>query len=115
MRKLTGLVLLFAVAVSAANTIGVATPRIDAHPQPSYGYEFYWDDGYISSGWVWYTGGNYWAVQFDEEKTGGTWAPSTGSGPSLTPAGPTAPSRALICTSFPIVAAIPMRIYTVSI
>jgi hypothetical protein len=27
---------------------------------------YYWDDGIISSGWVWYTGGNYWAVQFEQ-------------------------------------------------
>jgi hypothetical protein len=73
MRKLTGLVLLFAFAVSAANNIGVETPPIDAHPQaPAYN-ELYWDDGIIDSGWAWYTGGNYWAVQFDDEKTGGLW------------------------------------------
>lgn len=27
---------------------------------------YYWDDGILSSGWVWFTGGNYWAVQFDQ-------------------------------------------------
>src|SRR4030042_4566902 len=32
-------------------------------------YEFYWDDGSCAGGWVWYTGGGYWAVEFDEEKT----------------------------------------------
>jgi len=63
--------IILAVAVSAANLDGVATPPIDAHPQaPAYS-EFYWDDGIIASAWVWYTGGNYWAVQFDDTKTGG--------------------------------------------
>jgi hypothetical protein len=33
---------------------------------------FYWDDGVLANGWAWWTGGNYWAVQFDEEKTGGS-------------------------------------------
>jgi hypothetical protein len=33
--------------------------------------EFYWDDGTISEGWIWYTSGNYWCVQFNEEKTTG--------------------------------------------
>jgi len=28
---------------------------------PAY---LYWDDGEIVEGWAWYTGGNYWAVQF---------------------------------------------------
>jgi hypothetical protein len=32
-------------------------------------HEFYWDDGTCSQGWMWYTGGNYWYVVFDEEKT----------------------------------------------
>jgi hypothetical protein len=34
-------------------------------------YEFYWDDGMCADGWLWYTGGAYWAVEFDEEKTTG--------------------------------------------
>lgn len=34
-------------------------------------YEFYWDDGVFAEGWVWYTGGLYWSVVFDEEKTYG--------------------------------------------
>ncbi|MCX7022428.1 MAG: hypothetical protein NTW26_09190 [bacterium] len=27
---------------------------------------YYWDDGTLSSHWAWYTGGNYWAVQFEQ-------------------------------------------------
>jgi hypothetical protein len=27
---------------------------------------YYWDDGSMSSCWAWYTGGNYWAVQFEQ-------------------------------------------------
>jgi len=30
-----------------------------------HGDYYYWDDGALSSCWAWYTGGNYWAVQFD--------------------------------------------------
>ncbi|MCX7022339.1 MAG: hypothetical protein NTW26_08740, partial [bacterium] len=46
-------------------------PSINAHPDPPAESEFYWDDGTLSYFWCWYTGGNYWAVQFDDEKTGG--------------------------------------------
>jgi hypothetical protein len=34
-----------------------------ANPEYSSAY-LYWDDGVMVSGWAWYTGGNYWAVQF---------------------------------------------------
>jgi len=71
MKKVVIMLLLVAAICVAANTDSVATPRIEAHPQAPEYNEFYWDDGIISSGWVWYTGGNYWAVQFDDEKTGG--------------------------------------------
>jgi len=44
---------------------------LNAHPGPPMEHEFYWDDGIVSSGWVWFTAGNYWAVVFDDEKTSG--------------------------------------------
>jgi hypothetical protein len=69
MKRLMLLVLV--VAALGANSVMTTGVAVNAHPQPSYGWEFYWDDGIMSSGWVWYTGGNYWAVQFDEVKTGG--------------------------------------------
>ncbi len=69
MKKL--LILVLAVASFAANSVGTSGIPVNTHPQPPVGQEFYWDDGIMVSGWVWYTGGNYWAVQFDEEKTGG--------------------------------------------
>jgi hypothetical protein len=58
-------------AAFAANGVATSGAPVNAHPRPPAEYEFYWDDGIMSSGWAWYTGGNYWAVQFDEEKTGG--------------------------------------------
>ncbi len=69
MKKLV-LLLLVAVAVFAANSAFTTGIPINAHPQPPVEYEFYWDDGIMTSGWIWFTGGNYWAVQFDEVKTG---------------------------------------------
>jgi len=65
-------VLFVAASCPAFNAVSTTGPAIDAHPGPPSGWEFYWDDGVVSSGWVWWTGGgNYWAVQFDEVKTGG--------------------------------------------
>ncbi len=72
MRKLFSFILLSVLAVSASRMVGSASERaIDAHPDPPATCEFYWDDGIVAYFWCWYTGGNYWAVQFDEEKTGG--------------------------------------------
>ncbi len=70
MKKL--LILVLAVAAFAANSVMTGGIPFNAHPQPPEIYELYWDDGIMSSGWVWQIGGNYWAVQFDEEKTGGS-------------------------------------------
>jgi hypothetical protein len=70
MKKLV-LLLLVAVAAFAANSVMTTGISLNTHPQPPVEYEFYWDDGILSSGWIWFTGGNYWAVQFDEVKTGG--------------------------------------------
>jgi hypothetical protein len=69
--KKTLLFVLVAVAAFAANSLVTSGIPVQTHPQPPVEYEFYWDDGILSSGWVWYTGGNYWGVQFDEVKTGG--------------------------------------------
>ncbi len=69
MKKL--LILVLAVASFAANSTFTSGIPFSAHPQPPEVYELYWDDGIMSSGWIWFTGGNYWAVQFDEVKTGG--------------------------------------------
>jgi len=63
--------LLFAAAALAANAVSTTGIPSSTHPRPPVEYEFYWDDGIMSSGWMWYTGGNYWGVQFDEVKTGG--------------------------------------------
>ncbi len=72
MRKVFLFIIVLVVCVAAswraASTTG---PAIDAHPGPPAESEFYWDDGILSSAWVWYTAGNYWAVDFDDEKTGG--------------------------------------------
>jgi hypothetical protein len=48
-------------------------------------YEFYWDDGTCAEGWLWYTGGGYWAVEFDEEKTTGQTGTVTGLGAYVFP------------------------------
>ena len=69
--KKTLLILLVAVAAFAANSVMTTGISLNTHPQPPAEYEFYWDDGIMSSGWAWYTGGNYWATQFDEVKTDG--------------------------------------------
>ena len=66
------LLLLFLVAAAlAANSVMVSGVPYMTHPQPPTEYEFYWDDGIMSNGWAWYTGGNYWGTQFDDAKTGG--------------------------------------------
>ncbi len=70
MKKL--LILVLAVASFAANSVGTSGIPVNTHPPPPVEDEFYWDDGIMTSGWIWYTGGNYWAVQFDEVKTGGS-------------------------------------------
>jgi hypothetical protein len=57
-----------AAYTGAFSTAGVS---FNSHPEPPAENEFYWDDGMRSAGWIWYTGGNYWAVQFDDLKTGG--------------------------------------------
>ncbi len=65
-------ILVLAVATLAANAVQTVGAPLNAPPQPPTEYEFYWDDGIMSSGWCWFTGGgNYWAVQFDDSKTGG--------------------------------------------
>ena len=71
--KKTMLLLIIAAAVLAANTASTPVVPAAAHPSPPppEEYEFYWDDGIMVSAWTWFTGGNYWAVQFDEEKTDG--------------------------------------------
>ena len=70
MKKLV-LFLLVAVAAFAANSVMTKTiPAVSQPPLPEE-FQFYWDDGIMTSAWAWYTGGNYWAVQFDEVKTGG--------------------------------------------
>jgi hypothetical protein len=69
--KKTLMLLLVAVCAFAANSVMTTGISLNTHPQPPAEYEFYWDDGILSSGWIWFTGGNYWAVQFDEVKTGG--------------------------------------------
>jgi len=70
MKKLV-LLLLVAVVAFAANSVMTSGVSLNTHPQPAVEYEFYWDDGIMTAGWAWYTGGNYWAVQFDDVKTGG--------------------------------------------
>jgi len=52
-------------------TLSTTGPAFDAHPGPPAESEFYWDDGSLAGGWVWFTAGSYWAVDFDDEKTGG--------------------------------------------
>ncbi|HUT98958.1 MAG TPA: Ig-like domain-containing protein [bacterium] len=66
------LLLLFVVAPCLAfNALTTTGPACNAHPGPPTEYEFYWDDGILTSGWCWWTGGDMWAVQFDDQKTGG--------------------------------------------
>ena len=59
------IVLLFLVPATLASNVGALTPPVPGS------HEFYWDDGIIANGWVWYTGGNYWSVQYDDLKTDG--------------------------------------------
>jgi len=75
------MLLILVAAAFAANSVMTGGVALNAHPQPLYGGEFYWDDGIMSAGWCWYTGGNYWAVQFDEVKTGGesSWITAYGA------------------------------------
>ena len=69
MKKL--MLLILVAAAFAANSLVTSGIPLNTHPQPPVEYDFYWDDGIMSSGWIWFTGGNYWGVQFDEVKTGG--------------------------------------------
>jgi hypothetical protein len=72
MRKVfLAIVVLVMGAAAYPPALSTTGPAYDAHPGPPTEYEFYWDDGMLFSGWCWYSGGNYWAVQFDDEKTGG--------------------------------------------
>ncbi|HUT98961.1 MAG TPA: Ig-like domain-containing protein [bacterium] len=72
MRKVfIAIVVLVMGAAAYPLTLSTTGPAFNAHPGPPAEYEFYWDDGTLSSGWVWMTAGNYWAVDFDDEKTGG--------------------------------------------
>ncbi len=72
MRKIVILAVILILSAAASwHTASTTGPPINAHPGPPAEYEFYWDDGIVASGWVWYTGGNYWAVDFDDDKTGG--------------------------------------------
>ncbi len=72
MRKVfLAIVVLVMGAAAYPPALSTTGPPINAHPDPPAEYEFYWDDGSLSSGWMWYDGGNYWATQFDDEKTGG--------------------------------------------
>lgn len=65
------ILLVLVVAVFAGNNFITTDVPANVQTPPPALYEFYWDDGTISSCWGWVYGGNYWAVQFDEEKTGG--------------------------------------------
>ncbi len=72
MRKIVIIAVILVFSATASRRAVSSGGRVvNAHPDPPAEYEFYWDDGIMSSGWVWYTAGNYWAVEFDEEKTGG--------------------------------------------
>jgi hypothetical protein len=72
MRKVFLFIFVLVMGVAASwLTVSATGPPVNAHPDPPAEYEFYWDDGTLSYFWCWYTGGNYWAVQFDDEKTGG--------------------------------------------
>ncbi len=73
MRRLISGIVLFLALCAAASPLALSSggPAYDAHPGPPTEYEFYWDDGQVIMGWCWYTGGSYWAVKFDEDKTGG--------------------------------------------
>jgi hypothetical protein len=72
MRRVFAIIAVLALGAAAyTGALSTTGPAINAHPGPPAEYEFYWDDGILSSGWCWYTGGNYWAVEFDEDKTGG--------------------------------------------
>jgi hypothetical protein len=72
-RKVLIPILFLSVAALATNgALAEGGAPISAQPQPPTYEEFYWDDGMASNGWAWYTGGNYWAVQFDDSLTGGS-------------------------------------------
>lgn len=81
------LVILVLVSLSSITATGFAA---QAETQPGYPdyCEFYWDDGSWDGGWAWYTTGNYWAVQFDEEKTGGSAGTISKIGATVVPGWP---------------------------
>jgi hypothetical protein len=62
---------LLVASAFAAPYIGTDARSVGVDVQPTYESQFYWDDGELSRAWCWLSGGNYWAVQFDEEKTDG--------------------------------------------
>ncbi|HUT99411.1 MAG TPA: hypothetical protein VM054_10100, partial [bacterium] len=99
MKRLMLLVLV--VAAFAANSLVTSGIPIDTHPQPQHGlFEFYWDDGIMSSGWIWFTGGNYWATQFDEVKTGGLADAVTDYGAVTYPGWPDTPFQGATMHTF---------------
>ncbi|HUT98962.1 MAG TPA: Ig-like domain-containing protein [bacterium] len=72
MRKVFIAIVVLVMGASAyPPALSTTGPAFNAHPGPPTEYEFYWDDGIVSSCWVWFTAGNYWAVKFDQAKTGG--------------------------------------------
>ncbi|MCK4593513.1 Ig-like domain-containing protein [bacterium] len=72
MRKIVILAVILVLSAAASwRAVSSSDRVVNAHPDPPAKYEFYWDDGSVAHFWCWYTGGNYWAVQFDDEKTGG--------------------------------------------
>jgi hypothetical protein len=72
MKKVLILAVILVLSAAASwRAVSTGGPLVNAHPEPPTEYEFYWDDGILANGWAWYSGGNYWAVLFDEEKTGG--------------------------------------------
>ncbi|MBD3399650.1 MAG: hypothetical protein GF399_04895 [Candidatus Coatesbacteria bacterium] len=64
------LCLIIVLAVGASLAAGAFTTP-DVPPRPDY-QEFHYDDGGCEVGYVMYTGGQYWAVEFGEDLTGGT-------------------------------------------
>jgi hypothetical protein len=71
MRKMMLIYTVLTVCALAAPVLQAPSHPVSVEPQPAYRSQFYWDDGEMYSAWAWYSGGNYWAVDFDEEKTEG--------------------------------------------
>lgn len=72
MKKLIPCCVLLVVCTLAAPYLKIEGRLVNVDHRPIYESEFYWDDGELSRAWCWFSAGNYWAVQFDEEKTEGT-------------------------------------------